>query len=86
MTVMPEFIPDRPYMAGAFLSCVLWAGGDEAIVARFEKETQQSLTSILRARGLDAEIDKATGHQAKVISGFADWVATNLWGAEPTEP
>ena len=79
MTVNPV---GQDYMFDAWFACVLFVGTQDAARAAFTEETGFSLDAIIRARGIDAMIDKATGHDKKVLSAFCDWVTVNHWGVE----
>ncbi len=83
MTVMPSYMGELPMIEGAFVACVIASAGEPRIIARFEEESKLSLTSVLRAKGLNAMIDESTGYRAKVLASFADWIAVNVWGVDP---
>jgi hypothetical protein len=74
-----------PFMADAWLACVIWAAERPENIKQFKIDTGYDLTDVLKSRGLNKLIDQATGYDRKVVSAWADWVTKNYWGIEGEE-
>ena len=78
--VLTDLMPADPLMRLAWCDCLMWAIGEEAIVATFRAETCNKWTP---ARGgLDKLIDAATGADVNFIRQFAQWFNENVWGPD----
>ena len=70
---------DTPEHAeGAWVSCLLWAAGEQEIVNTFYKDTGLRLTAPRNA--LDRMIDDATKAHERVAEAFVKWFNVNVWG------
>lgn len=68
-----------------FLGCVSFALSRQHCRQQFTADTGHSIDYILKPRsGLASLIDRLTGRDAAAMAAFADWVAENIWGLEPT--
>lgn len=74
------------YMAPAYLGLVHFVASQIGAIADFEQRTGHDLKSVIKARGMDELIDKASGRQAAVIAAWADYVTEFHWGIEGQEP
>src|SRR5882724_13725088 len=74
-----------PLMMEAWVGCVLWAAQQREFRYQFTKKTGLKLENILNRSGLEAAIDKATGHEREVIAAFCDYVTENMWGTDTEE-
>jgi hypothetical protein len=74
--LMPSDTPD--YMFPAWIGCVHFAIGNDAIVKQFRNDT--GMTWEPGASGLDQMIDDATDAPWKFVKEFVEWVNLNLWG------
>lgn len=83
MKLMPYGLP---LMLDAWIGCVMWASGQELIVAEFCKETGFNANFFIHRSALDAAIDKATGFEREIMVRFCDFVTERLWGIEGEGP
>ena len=74
-----------PFMAGAWIGCLLFCSKQEDALTGFKAETGFDLPGLLTATPLEHAIDQATGHEKAVVVAFADWVTKNVWGEEGKE-
>lgn len=84
MIELPNDVPG--YMADAWYGCLMWAVGEDEIVAEFSKQTGCPIPS--RKGGIDAMIDRACGLDEVFAHKFAKWFHENVWGKDtaPTTP
>ena len=68
------------YMVGAWLSLVAVTAEQPGALEEFKADSGFDLLTVLRAKGLAAMIESATGHDRAVIVAFCDWVTKNVWG------
>jgi hypothetical protein len=73
------------YMAGGWIGLVEWLVTQDWAVSDFKEKTGHDIISIIKARGIDRMIDKATGHDREVITAWADYVTEYHWGIEGDE-
>ena len=64
----------------AWAACLMWAIGEPNVLAQFEADTGLKFTP--PRNGIEAMIDKATGHQEAITRKFMEWFNKNVWGAE----
>ncbi len=86
---MKKLIPEmkhKPYgedhMVDAFLGLVFFAVSIAQITNKFKDETGIDILDVIRAKGINEMIDKASGRQKDAIVKWLDWIAENLWGLE----
>jgi hypothetical protein len=79
MTTIPYGLP---LMVDAWFACVVWAATMKENTDAFKKETGYDLSNVLRSRGIEQMIDKATGYDRAVVAAWADWVTKNYWGED----
>lgn len=70
-------------MAPAWAGCFRWALSEKELRSKFRIETGFDVDHVLKATGINAMIDKATGYQKEMVIKFADWVTEKIWGVEP---
>lgn len=70
------------YMFPAWMACVVSIAQNPGAVKQFKEETGHDLESVMKARGMAALIDNATGHAETVLAAWCDWVTLNVWGVE----
>ena len=75
MKLMPYGLP---LMLDAWIGCVMWASGQELIVAEFCKETGFNANFFIHRSALDAAIDKATGKTTPNHFAEQEGVASQL--------
>lgn len=71
-----------PFMADAWIGCVMWAAGEEGCRKAFKEATGYDLEMLIRRSPIEALIDKSTGHERTVMMAFLDYVTENIWGEE----
>lgn len=80
----PAYIRDNPIMAGAFAAFMNWAYRQD-----FMHEQHTADTGLTRPpppkNGLEAMIDKATGHEDQYAASFVEWAIKTQWGTEEDE-
>lgn len=74
-----------PFMMEAWTGCVMWAASELKVRQQFTKKTGLKLENLVNRSGLEAAIDKATGHEREVIVAFCDFVTENMWGTDEEE-
>ena len=70
------------YMVGAFTDCVTHFIGNADVVAKYKEISGTDLNKFIGRSPLEMMIDKATGYENSVFSGFADFIAKEIWGEE----
>lgn len=75
-----------PLLSGAFMACVKWAVSEKEVTDAFEKETGLSLTRLVGRAPITVMVDEATGFAQDLIAKWFDWVATNIWGDDESDP
>lgn len=83
MKTMPYGLP---LMFDFWFACCLWAATDPDLQVGFMMDTGYSIQRIIKARGIDALIDKSTGYDKTVVVAWCDWVTANVWGEEGKVP
>jgi hypothetical protein len=78
MIEIPSDVPE--YMTDAWVSCLMWAAGEDKIVAAFSEQTGVPVPST--NGGICAMIDNATGLYEVFAHKFAEWFHANVWGKD----
>jgi len=73
-----------PAMAGAFMSCAVWAASKEEIVKAFEKDTGWDVRTVVLRSSIEKMVDEATGRDREFLGKWYDWVAENIFGEDPS--
>jgi hypothetical protein len=71
-------MPDDVLMLQAWTDCLLWAVGNEDILARFRVETGNTWEP--GTTPAQIQIDKATGADRAFVTAFVPWFNENVWG------
>lgn len=70
---------DTPaYMTDAWVACLVWAIGQDDILAKFRSDTGNQWTP--PRDGLSKMIDAATGADVAFLTQFIQWANVNIWG------
>jgi hypothetical protein len=75
---------DSSIGAIAWRDFILYASAEPEILAAFKAAT--GLSFVPPKNGLEAMIDKATGHTDATAEEFVIWATVNLWGASEAPP
>lgn len=83
---MSNLFTKTPYgwhlMKDAFLSFASYSIGKEEFRADFKKASGCDIKGLIPKNGLEAMIDKATGHTDDILKKYMDWLIVNCWGEE----
>jgi hypothetical protein len=70
------------FLAPVWIGAVWYTYRREDCRELFKQETGIDISEVVKAKGLEAMVDRATGFQAEAIAKWADWVTVNFWGVE----
>ena len=75
--LQPSDTPD--YMVPAWLNCIEYSLGNDAIMAEYREQTGEQWTP--GRTPLDRMIDEATGRDVQFLRDFITWFNVNVWGS-----